>query len=411
MRKWERRLKDLSIALENCSKSYFEPELFRFNANHFLTTARTVSFLFQKDKASILNFENWHNKNILEAWKNDEIMKWSVSSRNTIEKEGDLDIHSQIKATLIFSYIEEQDIKLVLSKTEHLNIGVKRLVRFARQNLPTGVSDAAVVKIDRSWIANTLPEQELLQAFRYIYARLHEACKSLATHLNSNIEMSIRDATSFDDISVGNSRVQYVKLNSTGLGTIAATRYYKNDIKYSPPTWAVELAEKRKSNPPKSLRDYVLFQANIAEQSFNQFGNHMPMLWLLNEEFEPIDYIATIPEDQAYKFIFWRMIADRIHYLKAKSLIWVCESWLRSGFKKYTEKAIRNLPITGEVLSVTGIDGKGGFHNITWEIEREVEHSQPKLKLLNESDERKVKEAYYLVPAKKALYLATTKTD
>ncbi len=44
----------------------------------------------------------------------------------------------------------------------------------------------------------------------------------------------------------------------------------------------------------------------------------MAMLWLLNEEFEPIDYIATIPEDQAYKFIFWRMIVDRIHYLKAK---------------------------------------------------------------------------------------------
>ncbi len=207
MRKWERRLKDLSIALENCSKSYFEPELFRFNANHFLTTARTVSFLFQKDKASILNFEYWHKKNILEAWKNDEIMKWSVSSRNTIEKEGDLDIHSQIKASLIFSYIEEQDIKLVLNKTEHLNIGVKRLLRFARKNLPTGVSDAAVVKIDRSWIANTLPEQELLQAFRYIYARLYEACKSLATHLNSNLEMSIRDATSFDDISIGNRRI------------------------------------------------------------------------------------------------------------------------------------------------------------------------------------------------------------
>jgi hypothetical protein len=200
-------------------------------------------------------------------------------------------------------------------------------------------------------------------------------------------------------------------LGSTGFGTIVATGHYKNDSKYSPPAWAVELTEKRKSNPPKSLHEYVVFQANIAEQSFNQFGNHMAMLWLLNEEFESIDYIATIPEDQAYKFIFWRMIADRIHYLKAKSLIWVCESWLRSGVNKHPEKAIRNLPITGEVLSVTGIDGKGSFHNITWEIERDNKESQPKLKLLNGSDERKIKEAYYLIPAKKALELATTKTD
>lgn len=404
MHRWERRLKDLSIALENCTKNYFEPDLFRFNSNHFLTTARTVSFLFQKDKASIINFTDWHKKNIVEAWQNDEIMKWSISARNSIEKEGDLDLHSQIQAILIFSYIEDQDIKLTLDRIEHLNIGVKRLIRFARQKLPSGVSDVAVVKIERSWIANTLPHHELLQAFRYIYARMYEACSSLSVHLESTLESSIPEATSFDDLLTGNKRAQYLKLNSTKIGNLV-TRRYKRDETFKPAEWIYELAKEKALNPPTNLIESVNFHAKMAEANFNQFGNHMAMVWLLNDRFEPIDYIATIPEDQAYKFIFWRTIADRIHYLKAKSLIWVSEAWLRSGVDKNMTKIIRNLPITGEVLSVVGVDGKSNYHTIVWEIERANESPNPTLKLLDESDNKHLnpKEAYYLIPAKRAL--------
>ena len=404
MHRWERRLKDLSIALENCTKNYFEPELFRFNSNHFLTTARTVSFLFQKDKASIIDFEDWHKKNIVEAWQNDEIMKWSITARNAIEKEGDLDSHSVIQAILIFSYIEEQDIKLNLNKIEYLHIGIKRLIRYTRQKLPSGVSDVAVVKIERSWIANTLPNHELLQAFRYIYARMYEACSSLSNYLGGHLEASIPSATSFDDLLTNNKRVQYLKLNSTKIGSLVSQRI-KKDNNYNPPEWLLKLAEETKAKPPTTLYDYVQFQAKMAESTFNQFGNHMAMIWLLNDQCQPIDYIATIPEDQAYKFIFWRTIADRIHYLRAKSLIWVSEAWLRSGVDKNMTKIIRNLPITGEVLSVVGVDGKSNYHTIVWEIERVNESPNPTLKLLDESDSKHLKpnEAYYLIPARRAL--------
>ena len=35
---WERRLADLAQALANCAASYFDPDMFRRNLNHFLTT-------------------------------------------------------------------------------------------------------------------------------------------------------------------------------------------------------------------------------------------------------------------------------------------------------------------------------------------------------------------------------------
>jgi len=47
---WERRLKDLSHLLKCCIDTYFDPELFRLNLNQFLQTARTVTFIIQKNK-------------------------------------------------------------------------------------------------------------------------------------------------------------------------------------------------------------------------------------------------------------------------------------------------------------------------------------------------------------------------
>ena len=402
MHRWERRLKDLSLALEACGANYFEPELFRFNANHFLSIARTVSFLFQKDKKLISDFDSWHAINVAEAWGNDEIMKWSISSRNAIEKEGDLDLHSQVHAVLISSYFEEQDISLALTKEDCLGIGIKRLVRFARQQMPSGVSDTAVIKIERTWVANTLPGCELLQALMYIYARMHEACSSLSNHIGSHLDSSIPHATTFDDLLTGNRGVWYVKLNTLGIGSMVA-KQHNRDVSFQPPAWLSALADERKSKSFSTLEELVRFHAKMAEANFQNFGNHLAMLWLFNEGFEPIDFIATIPEDQASKYIFWRTVADRIHYLRAKSLIWVSEAWLRKGIDINGTKIIRNLPIVGEMLHVAGIDCSGSNCTVQWRIKREHTASRPSLEPVDSAESDFLKEAYYLIPAKRAL--------
>lgn len=108
-----------------------------------------MSFLFQKDKALIEDFDAWHLNNVYNPWHLDVIMKWSIASRNTIEKEGDLDLYSTVNATLIFGYIEEQDVAISLERQAHLNASIKRLIRFARSKLPSGVSDSAVIRVDR----------------------------------------------------------------------------------------------------------------------------------------------------------------------------------------------------------------------------------------------------------------------
>ena len=90
MKPWERRLKDLSQLLRNCETTYFEPDLFRMNANQFLQTSRTVTFLIQKNKDSIIDFNSWYQAEVITPWKDDTVMTWAKDSRNKIEKQGDI---------------------------------------------------------------------------------------------------------------------------------------------------------------------------------------------------------------------------------------------------------------------------------------------------------------------------------
>lgn len=401
MRRWERRLKDLALSLDAVGSKYYDPELFRLNANQFLTTSRTVSFLFQKDKENIAEFASWHAQNIA-PWGNDKIMKWSIVSRNTIEKEGDLDLLSNAKVTLIVGYLEECDIPVQLDRRICLGVNIKKLIRLARAKLPSAVTDSSVIKLERIWIANTLPDLELLQAFRYIYARMYEACASLAKHLDTELEPSIPHPTSFDEASSGSRGVHYIKTNSSTIFSVATQRR-TFDKNFVAPDWLIEIRERQRESAPKNLESLVRAVADIAEPIFLKDGHHVPMLWLFNEKFESIDFISTAPSDQSDKYIFWRSIPERIHYLKARYLVWVAEAWLRSGYDPKMMRLTRSLPITGEILQIVGIDGTGNSHEITWEIERNHPEAKPTLKPFNSHREENEIQANYLVPAIRAL--------
>lgn len=137
-----------------------------------MQTARTITFIIQKHKADIPDFDRWYGKHVLEPWRADEIMVWAKESRNVIEKEGDLELHSSLQVTLFFSYLEEDDVRVRCGRDELLTAGVKRLERLAHEKLPAGVSSAAGLKIERTWITAKLESTELLQALGYVYSKV-----------------------------------------------------------------------------------------------------------------------------------------------------------------------------------------------------------------------------------------------
>lgn len=378
MRPWERRLRDLAQLLRNCGETYFSPDLFRQNTNQFLQTSRTVTFIIQKNKATIPDFDFWYKANVLDPWATDPVMSWAKDARNVIEKEGDLEMQSMLQITVLYSYLSDEDMVLEVTREELLQASIDRLFQTARRKLPPGIADAAVLKIQRRWVANTLPDRELIYAFTYAYSQLHRVCNALSAHLSSALDSSVPHPTTIDPSSNDVAKVRFMKFGKPGVGRHTSVRI-DADPSFQPLPALLRLKEELESSPkPASLAEVVAMHAKMAQLIFEHYGNHVPMLALYDKEWNQIDFMSTAFTDQAEKYLFWRNAADRAFYLKAFAVIWTSESWLRD-LKEHQDRPIRELPIVGEQLHVIGADASDAHEIVAWNITRTNGESHPVL--------------------------------
>lgn len=396
---WERRLKDLAHLLTICAQTYFDPELFRLNLNQFLTTSRTVTFIIQKNKNEIPGYEPWYKQNIIDQWRDDHLMTWAKDSRNAIEKEGDLDMFSEAKATLIFSYVEEQDI-VISTRHELLGIGIKKLVRLAQKKLPSGVSDSAIIKSERRWVANTLENYELLHALNIIYSRVYDCCKALGDFVGNPMDGSVPTPSSFDSLRNEKRHVTYFKLNdySTGRVTFSSASYDENII---PDSIKEKIDSIERPDNIGCIDDLVKSISKFVEINYLTYGHLVQTLFLFDKEYRVIDLLSTHFDEQSDKYIFWRIAADRAKMMNAYGFVWASELWLRTpDLKSYG--VVHKMPIIGERLQVVGVDSDNNQKAINWNILRDTEESQPTLEQI-ETDTHHDGKGYYMRPILKAI--------
>jgi hypothetical protein len=186
MRPWHRRLRDLRQLILQADRHYFDPELFRLNMNNAIQTARTVSFIIQKQKASITNFDEWYTPHQQDL-KADPVMSWLVEARNAIEKEGDLETYSECYAEVVYSYTE-RGARIDLKDGRLLFCGVKKLIRHTLRILPTGIAKEASILVERRWVATSLPAMELTDVLEYGYSKLHAPAPALDRHVGDRPE-------------------------------------------------------------------------------------------------------------------------------------------------------------------------------------------------------------------------------
>ncbi|MGA3309467.1 MAG: hypothetical protein ABSD08_12755 [Xanthobacteraceae bacterium] len=100
-------MKQVNVHWHEALSVYFEPEGFRIAMQNCITTARSVTFVLQHHKSVIPRFDEWYA-----PWQSrfagNPIMRWAVQARNKIEKQGDLETLSQMRAELIAAYDGEE---------------------------------------------------------------------------------------------------------------------------------------------------------------------------------------------------------------------------------------------------------------------------------------------------------------
>jgi len=101
----DQRLADSHRFWHQAEAAYFDTDGFRLGAQSAIQTLRSVTFILQKNKGAIPGFDQWYD-----GWRKrlgaDELMRWIVDARNRIEKEGDLEAHSYVRAEILASYLD-----------------------------------------------------------------------------------------------------------------------------------------------------------------------------------------------------------------------------------------------------------------------------------------------------------------
>ncbi len=167
----DRRLGDVHRQWHEAERGYFEPERFRVSIQAAIQTMRTVTFIVQSNKRLFNDFDAWYD-----VWQDklrgDPLMRWMVDARNKIEKQGDLESHSFVRAEIVASYYEEGPREEVPAKL--FQSPVEMLRSIPSEALRKHIFKDGILRIQRRWVETSLPDYELLDAVGIAYGRIAE---------------------------------------------------------------------------------------------------------------------------------------------------------------------------------------------------------------------------------------------
>jgi len=167
----DRRLEDVHRHWHSAEQAYFKPTAFRVAIQTAIQTLRTVTFILQSNKHLIQEFDAWYGP-WQEKLKSDALMRWMVDARNKIEKQGDLEAHSFVRAEIVASYLNNGPVIDVPAK---LFEGPRLILKgIPKSDLGEHVKKFGTLRVQRRWVENSLLDYELLDAVAIAYGKIAE---------------------------------------------------------------------------------------------------------------------------------------------------------------------------------------------------------------------------------------------
>jgi hypothetical protein len=156
----ERRLEQAHQLWHHALDSYPSVDDFCLGVNNLIQALRTVTFILQKSFKHHDGFDSWYADR-QEAMRGDSVMRWSVEARNHIEKQGDLDLRSTARVSVLASWLETPFVEFdipPLVPPEAIAIAM------APRDIPDKIRREGVFTVERRWVTTSLPDHELRAA-------------------------------------------------------------------------------------------------------------------------------------------------------------------------------------------------------------------------------------------------------
>lgn len=398
-----RRLQEAHQLWHQTADNYQDPTGFRTNLNATIQTVRNVTFILQKEKHSIPDFETWYPE-WQERMRQDPVLRWLHQARNIIVKEGDLKTKSTARVT-IQTYLDFPVTDLEVPPLLPTEIIAIHLSNLSLPNLPPSVLETGILSVERRWVVSELPEWELLDVIAHGYgvlsnllAEAHKqcgysfsVCKGLHSKNASFVRNSHLDGKLPCMVTNRELRTAHVSL-SNKQPLIPGRKEEPVDLTL------VEKASKRygfkDESPPDLLKDKSLVEVVEwclvrAKQILLKDKYHVPMAFLQLPD-GSWQFNTFVIQDQEDKYVLMRQLANEIERTGAEALIDIHEVWyapadatLEKGLSasqspdRREALAITSATAKGEIKSYITPFSRGFFGKITFESTQIMENDQP----------------------------------
>ncbi|WP_192178279.1 hypothetical protein [Mesorhizobium amorphae] len=333
----DRRLEDAHQLWHRAEAEYFDPENFRMFAQNTIQTLRTVTWRLQNHKAIFADFDAWYGP-WQERMRADQLMRWLHDARTKIEHQGDLEIHSFVRAEILASYLSSEVPRMEV-RAELFATPMELLKGIPKDALEKHVLKNGTLRIQRRWVENNLPDHELLDALAIAYGKTKEIVHDAHRHLGLPEPMTVdgRTGEKFDAPALGwrmpcmiaheARRELLISLtNGSRLSLVPqALNLTEQDRK--------ELAQKTDLNLYSAMKEKYDSLDTLSEayfgmirQVFNRDGYHVPMMFFFRGT-ELVKFFGYEIEDRAQKYVINRSLAQEALRYGADAVLMVNEVW------------------------------------------------------------------------------------
>jgi hypothetical protein len=370
----DRRLRDAFHHWRQLERTYFEPYEFRINLNSFVQEARNVTFILQKNKNAIPEFENWYSS-WQQRMRDDPLMRWAVESRNRVTKQGDLETKSYSVVTFTADWTDERTKKFHGPPS----LPSATLIQQALLKIPEEViAEDALFCAERQWIDAALPGAELLSATSHVLLVLSDLLSAAHTYIQKVEPKQHCDVIESLDRMRHEYPLEIAQKEAARRVWVKARSREK--LQYTVSAELVERTEistqeirERYGEPPElpkdtdteTLEGAVLMFAERAKQLLARDGHLEPVIFVKKQGDEGIMYLRLQMGDRAEKHIAIRQSAALLTNIPVEWAILINEAWwvpleqLGEGVRFAVDSKNRR-----EAISTVGVNAAGSFFNM-----------------------------------------------
>jgi hypothetical protein len=336
------RLTQCHLMWHEALEAYADPDAFVGHLNALIQGLRTVTLVLQKELRHCDGFNAWYEEK-QEAMRADARMKWLVSARNEIEKEGDLDASSVAHVRVIAGWLRGPVTEMEVEPTTEAH-EIARKLQVA--GLPARAMREGILEVERRWTLRELAGDEILDVLAHCYGVLTRIIVAAHEQWGGDFELC---ALGGGEMCKGASRKPHPSGRVPCMIASRSSRTVCRDLESGALVdMGIQLMDRPEIAPEDLLTRYgpdfpideppegegAFGAAELFHKAGRQFiltdENLVTVVWLFKGG-QPLKQIALEPEDQREKYLSIERVAEEVDRLGADEIVFTAETWEASA--------------------------------------------------------------------------------